>query len=550
MKCNSSDALSRRQFLLSSAAAVQPASVGRKQARPNILWITCEDTSPDLGCYGDQYARSPNLDRLAQQSARYTNAFTVAGVCAPSRSGIITGMYPTSIGTHHMRSQAVPPDFVRCFPEYLRAAGYYCTNNSKTDYNFAAPRTAWDESSTKAHYRNREPGQPFFSVFNITVTHESFIRAAPAEFARLTAAVPDQDRHDPARAPLPPYYPDTPVVRRDVANYYDLVTAMDIEAGRLLRQLDEDGLAENTVVFFYGDHGRGLSRSKYWIYDSGIHIPLLIRWPGKLEAGSTCARMVSGVDFGPTVLSIAGVKAPPHMQGRAFLGDHAAAPRRYIHAARDRIDETYDIIRCARDERFKYIRNYQPCKPYGQFMYDMERMPTMQEMRRLHFEAAIRQKKLEGPMGLFFAPEKPVEELYDTTTDPHEIRNLASMPEHRGTLVRMREAHEQWKKETGDLGLIPEPELQERMRPGGVWAITQPPAIQPAGGTFGQAVAVKLSCADAGASIAYTTGEGPTARWRLYSGEFKLERSARVRAVACRLGYRDSVETIAEFRVT
>jgi N-sulfoglucosamine sulfohydrolase len=536
--------ISRRAFLFASALAARAAL-----PRPNILWITCEDTSPDLGCYGDAYSRTPNLDAFAREGVRYTNAFTVAGVCAPSRSGIITGMYPSSIGTHHMRSEAVPPSMVRCFPEFLRAAGYYCTNNAKTDYNFESPRTAWDQSGRHAHWRNRAPGQPFFAVFNILTTHESNIRATPAAFAKLTAAVRDQDRHDPAQATVPPYYPDTPVVRRDIANYYDLVTAMDVEVGRFLRELQEDGLGGNTVVFFYGDHGRGLTRCKYWIYDSGIHIPLLVRWPGVLAPGTVETRMVSGVDFGPTVLSIAGIRTPAHMQGRAFLGQHAAEPRQYVFAARDRIDETYDVIRCVRDSRYKYIRNYQPCKPYAQYMYDMDRMPTMQEMRRLQFEAWIRQKRLEGPVSLFFAPEKPKEELYDTQSDPHEIRNLAADPEHRGALERLRDVHEHWMKEIGDQGLIPESELRERMRPGGRWQTTEAPVVRPAGGRFPGPVQVRIACATEGSSIAYTTGAGPEARWRLYTGEFTVAAGATLRAVACRLGYRESAEATAEFRI-
>ena len=533
-----------------AGAACTALARGAAAARPNILWITCEDTSPDLGCYGDAYARTPNLDRLAGEGARYGNAFTVAGVCAPSRSGIITGMYPSSIGTHHMRSNAAPPPFVRCFPEYLRAAGYYCTNNGKTDYNFETPRSAWDESGPSAHWRHRAAGQPFFSVFNIVTTHEGRIRAPREQFEALVAGLRPEDRHDPSKAPLPPYYPDTPVVRRDVANYYDLVSAMDLEAGRLLGDLAADGLAEDTVVFFYGDHGRGLTRCKYWIYDSGIHIPLLIRWPGFIAPGSVVDRLVSGIDFGPTALSIAGVAPPAHMQGRAFLGPYEAAEREYVYAARDRIDETYDIIRCVRDKRYKYIRNYQPGKPYAQAMYDADRMPTMQEMRRVNFEQWIRHHEgLEGPISLFFAPEKPIEELYDTAADPHEIRNLATLPEHAATVARLRGVHERWMHEIGDLGQVPEAELRERMRPGGRWAVTATPAFSPAGGAITAGGKVTLHCATPGASIVYTTEEGPTARWKLYSGGITLDRAGRLRAVACRPGYRDSSEAAQSFHL-
>jgi uncharacterized sulfatase len=498
--------------------------------RPNFLWLSTEDMSPDMGCYGDPYARTPNLDRFAAQGVRFTNAFTVAGVCAPSRSGIITGMYPTTIGTHHMRSQGVPPPYVKCFTEYLRAAGYYCANNAKTDYNFAAPITAWDESSNRAHWRNRDKGQPFFAVFNNLITHESQIRPTPEQYARNTAELRPEDRHDPAKAVLPPYYPDTPVVRKDWATYHDNLTAMDLQMARLLRQLDEDGLAENTVVFFWGDHGRGLPRAKRWIYDSGIHIPLLVRWPGKIAPGSVRDDLVSALDFAPTLLSLAGIEIPKHLQGQPFLGDRLPPPRQYIHASRDRMDETYDIIRCVRDKRYKYIRNYQPGKPYAQYIDYMDQMPTMREMRRLN-----KAGELKGPQKLFFLPEKPEEELYDTQSDPHEVNNLAQSPEHQETLRRLRQAHEKWRRETNDLGLIPEAELQERLRPGGVWGTTATPVITMAGGKL------RITCATDGASLAYTTGGG----WKLYVGEVDVPVGAKVQAKACRLGYRDSAEASA-----
>lgn len=231
-----------RTRLSAVAAVLLACATVHAAGSPNILWITCEDMSPDLGCYGDDYSHSPNIDRLATQGVRYTHAFSIAGVCAPSRSAIITGMYPTTISTHHMRCNAVPPPYVKCFTEYLRAAGYYCTNNVKTDYNFDAPITAWDECSRNAHWRNRPEGRPFFSVINLTVTHESRIRAPADQFAELTKAVAPEHRHDPDKAVVPPYYPNTPVVRNDWARYYDLITAMDHQVGEILQQLEDDGL--------------------------------------------------------------------------------------------------------------------------------------------------------------------------------------------------------------------------------------------------------------------------------------------------------------------
>ena len=491
----SSDMRSSRRQFLEGAAAVAAAGLltparGRGVTRPNILWISCEDISPDLGCYGDTYATSPNIDNLAAEGARYTRCFSVSGVCAPSRSAIITGMYPTTIGTMHMRSRSVPPPQVKCFPEYLRAAGYYCTNNSKTDYQFEPPFTAWDESSRQAHWRNRAKAQPFFAVFNLTVSHESSIRMPARRRERGGDRVPPGMRHDPDTAELPPYYPDTPVVRKDWATYHDNITAMDMQVAGILRQLEEDGLADDTIVFFWGDHGRGLPRAKRWIYDSGIHVPLVIRWPGVLEPGSTVDDLVSFIDFGPTVLSLAGVAVPAHMQGLPFLGGRKAPAREYVYAARDRMDEAYDLIRAVRGKRYKYLRNYMPEVTYAQHINYMDEMPTMKEWRRLHAEG-----KLEGPRKIFFSRTKPVEELYDTESDPHEVNNLAGSPEHQDVLLRLRAEHERWRKSTNDLGLIPEPELMERMRPGGKYETTAAPEITRDGST------VRIRCATEGASI-------------------------------------------------
>jgi uncharacterized sulfatase len=366
-------------------------------------------------------------------------------------------MYPTTLGTCHMRCNNPPPENVKCFPEYLRNAGYYCTNNVKTDYNFPPPPTAWDESSKTAHWRNRpDPSQPFFAVFNFTITHESKIGTLPKDLSDGERALLVDPPHDPAKVKLPPYYPDTPVIRRHWAHYFDLITAMDRQAGEVLQQLEDDGLAENTVVFFFGDHGVGLPRAKRWMWDCGLHVPFMVRWPGNLEAGASTDRLVSFVDFGPTVLSIAGVEIPGHMQGKPFLGKSEAPAREYIYAARDRMDETYDIIRAVRDHRYKYIRNYEPDRAYDQYLTYPESFPVMQEMRRV--EAA---GELKGPETLFFRDRKPLEELYDTELDPHEINNLAESSEHAETLRRLRDTMDEWQTETRDLGCIPEFALEE-----------------------------------------------------------------------------------------
>ena len=533
------------------AVFIACAPVGAQDTRPNILWLVAEDMSPDMGCYNDAYAQTPNLDRFRAQGALFTRAFSISGVCAPSRSAIITGMYPTTIGTHHMRSAGVPPPYVKCFTEYLRAEGYYCTNNAKTDYNFGhgstrtvqtgistPPLGAWDENGRRAHWRGREDGQPFFSVFNFGVTHESRIRLPDDRFAKSTEALGPlgaPNRHDPAKAKLPPYYPDTPEVRQDWARYHDLITTMDMQVEKLLQELEEDGLAENTLVFFYGDHGRGLPRAKRWVYDSGIQIPLLIRWPGKIAPGSVREDLVSFIDFAPTLLSVAGADIPEHLQGRAFLGDKAGREPTYIFAARDRMDETYDIIRAVRDRRYKYIRNFEPEKPYAQPIAYMDEMPTMKVWRRLAAEG-----KLASPAALFLASAKPIEELYDLNTDPHEIDNLAGMPKYRERLEKMRTALETWMDETNDLAFVPEPELLERMRPGGEWQVTGVPALSVEGGVAEDPLLVTINPKSEYDTLVYQLGDDESGVWKLYRAPFEIRAGTAVRAKAGRIGYVDS----------
>jgi uncharacterized sulfatase len=439
------------------------AAEGPALPRPNILWITCEDISPNLGCYGDPYARTPVLDRLAAQGVRYTDAYAVAGVCAPNRSCLITGMYPSTLGSQDMRSTTRLPELTKCFPEYLRAAGYYSTNNVKTDYNFEVPPGAWDESSRKAHWRNRPAGQPFFSVFNITLTHESQIRQPDESFFKNTSRLSPGDRHDPAKVSVPPFHPDTPEVRRDWARYHDLITAMDYEAGDLLKQLEEDKLAEETIVFFFSDHGAGMPGCKKWVWEAGIHVPLIVRFPEKYRQwasgnpGTTCDRLVSFVDFAPTVLGLAGVAIPSHLQGEAFFGPQAGQPRRYVYAIRDRMNERYDTVRVVRDRRYQYLRNYMPHLSWSQYVSYTEAMPTMQVWRRLA-EAG----QLNAVQARYFQPIKPVEELYDTQADPYQIHNLAGDPACQEVLERLRQESVAWMKRTGDLGLLPEHEMHQR----------------------------------------------------------------------------------------
>ncbi len=424
--------------------------------RPNILWLSAEDISPHLGCYGDLQAITPNLDQLAKEGTRYTHAFTTAGVCAPCRSGIITGMYQTTLGTHHMRCNAVLPKHIKPFTTYLRKAGYYCTNNSKKDYQFREPKDTWDESGGKAHWRKRKSGQPFFSVFNFTGCHESGI-SGEAKYKSVTQNLKASQRQNASELKLPPYYPDTPIVREDWKRNYELITAMDAWAGDIIKQLKDDGLYENTIIIFWSDHGVGLPRAKRWLYDSGTRVPLIVRQPAG-EVGVS-DRLVSSIDFGPTVLKLAGLEIPKHMQGRSFI---EGRPRKYVFGARDRMDERYDIIRSVRDKRYRYIRNYEPLKTYYQYMNTPEKGATMKEIRR-----TAKAGKLPPAAKLFMATSKPTEELYDLKNDPHEINNLVGNSKYADKLVELRNAHSDWVKRTGDLGLLPEAEIEIREKAAG-----------------------------------------------------------------------------------
>lgn len=530
--------------LTAALFALPCMTVAADAQRPNILWVTVEDMSPRLGCYGDETVPTPNVDRLASAGVRYTRAFGTYGVCAPNRHTIILGMYPNTNGAMAMRTwkrtsalskitdpellaiptyEATPAPEVKCFTEYLRAAGYYCTNNSKTDYQFRTPLTAWDENGNEAHWRNR-PGEsmPFFAVFNHTVTHES------GTFKQRSPQVVD-----PKDVALPPYYPDTPIVRRDLARHYDNIAAMDEQIGKLLEQLEEDGLADETIVFFYSDHGDGLPRMKRWVYDSGIHVPLIVRFPDGTGAGTTSGELVSFVDFAPTVLSLAGVEIPDYMQGRAFLGPQKAEPRKYVYASRDRMDPAPEIIRAVRDRRFKYVRNYRPDLPYIGYIPYRDQAGVMQEIHRL-----IDAGELGPDQWQLWAQKKPLEELYDTEADPHEIHNLASDPRYFEKLAELREAHERWTAEVADLGHMPETELIKKLwPPEGKQPTTADPVVEVKPGEDGDRI-VTISCASEGASIAYRLGGGE--RWLLYTGPFAVSAGSKIAARANRIGWKPS----------
>ncbi|CAG5018831.1 hypothetical protein DYBT9275_06080 [Dyadobacter sp. CECT 9275] len=422
------------------------------QDRPNILWIVSEDNSPFLGCYGDSFATTPNLDNLAKQGIRYENAFATAPVCAPSRFTLITGMYPPSMGTEHMRSTYPVPDFVRFFPRYLREAGYYTTNNAKKDYNTVDQPEAWDQSDQRATYKNRKPGQPFFAVFNLNVSHESIIHSS----------IPNEKlKHDPGKVPLPPYHPATPEMKHDWAQYYDKVEEMDRQAGELLKELEKEGLAENTIVFYYSDNGGILGRSKRFVYESGLRVPLIIRFPEKFAAlasgkpGSVTCRIVTFNDFAPSILSIAGIPVPAYMQGKPFLGTQQVKERGYAYGFRGRMDERTDLCRTVRDKKYRYIRNYLPHKIYAQYLEYLWKAPSMPS-----WEAEFRAGRLNQIQQKFWQ-EKPAEELFDIEEDPHNIHNLATDPKYKNVLAKLREVNHNWLIASRDVGFIPEAMLSK-----------------------------------------------------------------------------------------
>jgi uncharacterized sulfatase len=419
--------------------------------------------SPHLGCYGDAHAVTPNLDRLAEQGVRYRNAFATAALCTPARSSLITGVFASTLGTQNLRGVQPLSANMHCFTEFLREAGYYCTNNVKEDYNFITPANAWDESSETAHWRNGPKGKAFFSVFNLMTTHQSRTRYDRDTLAEVNESLSPQERYDPDTLPLPPYYPDTPLVRDNLAAFYTQVTIMDKEVQVFLDALAEDGLSDNTIVFFYSDHGDGLPRGKRWLFDTGLRVPLIIRFPEKYQdlasapPGSVLDRMVSFVDFAPTVLSLAGINIPGYMQGSAFLGVQEGPEPDTIVAIRDRVDEVLEVSRAIRDRRYKYIRNFMPHRPRMQRSFYSEMTPIRQEIRRLHAEG-----KLHGDAAYLMQPDKPAEELYDTVSDPYEMVNLAASSQHAAVMEQLRTALFQWMLKTRDSGLLPESDLLSR----------------------------------------------------------------------------------------
>lgn len=439
--------------------------------RPNILWLTSEDNSPYLGCYGDPLAKTPNLDRLASRGVRYRLAFSGAPVCSVARSTLLMGMHATSLGLHNHRSAvAIPKQFVP-FPQRLRDAGYYCTNNSKTDYNLAvddkrSPTFMWDVSSPRAHYRSRPPGQPFFAVFNSTTTHES--QTTDDAFSRLPLR--DEPRVvAPENIILPPYHPDTPILRENWSRYYQRITRMDAEIGRHLDELKTSGQADNTIVFYFSDHGGALPRGKRNIHDSGTRVPLIVFFPPKWQhlapakLGEWCDDIVSFTDFAATVLSLTDAAIPDWMEGRPFLGAKRANPAKNVYLFRGRMDERTDVVRTIRTADALYVKNFSPYRPYGQhYTYPFTVMPSMQSWFD-EYQAG----RCNTAQRVYWEP-KPPEEFYITTDDPYQINNLIDSTDYQAVIQSARTRLRETLLRTHDVGLIPEG-LAERLSEKRTW---------------------------------------------------------------------------------
>ena len=533
---------------------------------PNILWLVTEDMGHYIPSFGDSTIVTPHLSKLASEGVIYPNLYSTSGVCAPSRAAIATGMYPSSIGANHMRTTsysevtgvpkygAVPPPEVKMISELLRKKGYYCTNNYKTDYQFQPPVTAWDESSPYAHWRNREKDQPFFAVFNFTETHESGL-FEPYGFREIeTRHYHAGDRNynwknkgkshaknrmieeeTPVHVPkdtkfkVPPYLPDNTVVQRDLWKLYNNIAEMDKQVGAVLKQLEEDGLLDNTIVFFYGDHGGPMPREKRLIYDSGLKTPMIIRFPDKKNAGTKDAQLLSFIDFAPTLLSLSNQKPATYLQGQSFLGKYKANERKYIHAAADRFDGFTDAIRAVKDKQFKYIRNYRPQQGYYLPVTYRERIPTMQELLKLKDEG-----KLTDAQKQWFRNKKPNEELFDCINDPYELVNLAENPKYKEKLSELSNEMDKWLTEIGDDPSLPELELVKKLWNGNnAKPKTAMPSIKRVNGK------VEITCSTEGASIGYKTNK-KSKSWKIYSKPLDLQVAQELIVKAHRIGYEPS----------
>lgn len=522
-------------LLLNCSEKNETVTTEKEQELPNIVWLVVEDQSPErFAMYGDSTIALPNVERLAQDGITFTNAVAPVPVCAPARSAIITGMYPTTLGTHNMRTYApwkqegneptlripsyspIVPQGTRMFTEYLRKIGYYTANGPKEDYNFEKTDAAWDESSGERHWRKRKKGQPFFTVFNFAVCHESGIWKKGDSTLYVS----------PKSVYVPPYFPDTKIVRHDIAVNYSNLKRMDDQIGAVIQDLKEDGLYDNSIIFFYGDHGGPFPRHKRALYDTGLKVPLIIKFPGNEDAGSFDERLISFIDFAPTVLSLAGIEPPKVMQGTAQFGEFEVGDKpKYTFHSSDRFDELYDRLRAVRSARYKYIRSFNTELPHALPVSYREQMPLMQELNRLYAEG-----KLDETQSLWLKAPKPEEELYDLMSDPYELNNLADKPEMRDTLDHLRKVLEDWMKETHDLGGYPETELITKWLPNGEQLKLLPLQMEDKGDN------IRLISKKTDATIVWKQPQDSI--WNIYTTP--LPKNLSFEAKAERIGYRDS----------
>lgn len=522
--------------------------------RPNILLLMAEDLSPRVGAFGDKVAVTPNIDKLAQEGVRYTNSFTSAGVCAPSRAAIISGMYQESIGAQHMRSHkfaeskyyTVPPDEMKAFPELLRAEGYFTFNTNKLDYQFSSvssgsgPFTIWDSDKKEMIDFDELPrDQPFFGYLTFIGTHESglfprgvFPRSISHLMGQLTQTYlhwNTEDQVQPEEVDVPPYYPDTPIVRKDIARLYNNLITVDRQIGDVLSKLEKAGLADNTIVIWTTDHGDGLPRAKRELFDSGIQVPMIVRWPEKyrpshIEPGSIDKRMVSLVDLAPTILSLAGVSLPEFLHGTPFAGDTSTLKREYVFAARDRIGEFPDRQRAVRDSRYKYIRSYN-LQAGGFHLAYRDGLDIMQELWRM-----LASDELNDVQKQWFM-KRPAEMLFDTVNDPYEINNLADNPVHAADLSRLRDAYTSHRQRVPDLSDEQESDMAARFWPGGIEPVTVSPNLTLIDDLL------TVSSSTAGASLGYRLNDSD---WRIYVDPIQLRPGDKVQAKAVRYGWAES----------
>ena len=504
---------------------------------PNIIWLVAEDQSPDFfPMYGDSTISLPSLTALATDGVVFDNAFSPVPVCAPARSALITGMYPTTLGTHNMRTHApwrgennkpypnldipsyspIVPEGVKMFTEYLRKEGYYCVNGPKEDYNFAKTEAAWDESSKDRHWRKRKEGQPFFAVFNFAVCHESQIWKRSKDSLYV----------DPESVPVPPYFPDNLVIRHDLAVNYSNLKRLDNQIAEVIGQLKEDGLYENSIIFFYGDHGGPFPRHKRALYDTGIKVPLVVKFPENQKAGSRDNSMISFIDFAPTVLSMAGIEPPKVMQGKAQFGAFEAPKKSaYTFHSSDRFDGLYDRLRAVRSTHYKYIKSFNTQISHAMPVAYREQMPMMQELRELYAAG-----KLNDKQSLWLHPTKPEEELYDLENDPYELENLADRPDLRDSLLHYRTVLNTWIKETKDLGQYAEEDLINQWLPEGTQPKLLPLEMEE------NESGIRLISKKSDATILWKQSEDVA--WRIY--DVPLPLGTHFEAKAERIGYSDS----------